>query len=44
VLPDGLANLCHTRGIEVIAAMPAVDLDDGTEAAEPATASVLRRA
>ncbi len=30
-LPAGLANICHTRGIEVIEAMPkpAVDIDEG---------------
>jgi DeoR family transcriptional regulator, glycerol-3-phosphate regulon repressor len=32
-LPAGLANICHTRGIEVIEAMPKlavdVDVDDG---------------
>lgn len=43
-LPAGLANICHTRGIEVIEAMPrsASDLDEpGAEAAPP---SVVRRA
>jgi DeoR family glycerol-3-phosphate regulon repressor len=40
-LPDGLAHLCHARGIQVIEALPAPDLDDGAEAPEP---SVLRRA
>jgi DeoR family glycerol-3-phosphate regulon repressor len=43
-LPAGLANICHTRGIEVIEAMPrsASDLDEpGAEAPPP---SVVRRA
>src|SRR5438094_50767 len=37
-LPAGLANICHTRGIEVIEAMPkpATDLDEpGAEPAAP---------
>jgi DeoR family glycerol-3-phosphate regulon repressor len=38
-LPAGLANICHTRGIEVIEAMPkpAVDIDEG--AVEPVAES-----
>jgi DeoR family glycerol-3-phosphate regulon repressor len=43
-LPAGLANICHSRGIEVIEAMPrsASDLDEpGAEAPPP---SLVRRA
>jgi DeoR family glycerol-3-phosphate regulon repressor len=43
-LPAALANICHSRGIEVIEVMPksASDLDEpGMEAAMP---SVVRRA
>jgi DeoR family glycerol-3-phosphate regulon repressor len=37
-LPAGLANICHTRGIEVIEAMPKpADLDETV--AEPASES-----
>ncbi|MGJ5203192.1 DeoR/GlpR family DNA-binding transcription regulator [Bradyrhizobium sp. HKCCYLR20261] len=43
-LPDGLASLCHTRGIEVISAMPADEAEDTAEANETASSSVLRRA
>jgi DeoR family transcriptional regulator, glycerol-3-phosphate regulon repressor len=45
-LPDGLASLCHIRGIQVIEAMPrpAIDLDDGGDSSEPAPSTVLRRA
>jgi DeoR family glycerol-3-phosphate regulon repressor len=43
-LPDGLAHLCHARGIQVIAALPAPDVDDGAETPEPAAPTVLRRA
>jgi DeoR family glycerol-3-phosphate regulon repressor len=42
-LPAGLANICHTRGIEVIEAMPkpAADLDEpGVE--PPSTVTRLR--
>ena len=42
-LPAGLANICHTRGIEVIEAMPkpAADIDEpGTEL--PSTVTRLR--
>jgi DeoR family glycerol-3-phosphate regulon repressor len=40
-LPAGLANICHTRGIDVVAAMdkPAPDIDEPV--AEPAS-SVTR--
>src|SRR4051794_30997986 len=44
-LPAGLANICHTRGIEVIEAMPtpATDLDEpGAEPAPPPAAIRLR--
>ncbi|MGC2087412.1 MAG: DeoR/GlpR family DNA-binding transcription regulator, partial [Bradyrhizobium sp.] len=43
-LPDGLAGLCHNRGIDVIAAMPAAELDDGSDASEPTSAAIFRRA
>lgn len=43
-LPDGLASLCHSRGIEVISAMPADESEDAAEASETASPSVLRRA
>ena len=47
-LPAGLANICHSRGIQVIEAMdkPAGDLDDGgaETGSEPASPAVLRRA
>ncbi|WP_315773407.1 MULTISPECIES: DeoR/GlpR family DNA-binding transcription regulator [unclassified Bradyrhizobium] len=43
-LPDGLASLCHSRGIEVVSAMPAADADDAAEATETAGSAVLRRA
>jgi len=45
-LPDGLASLCHTRGIQVIEALPrpAVDLDDGGDTSDPAPPGALRRA
>ncbi|MGJ5179858.1 DeoR/GlpR family DNA-binding transcription regulator [Bradyrhizobium oligotrophicum] len=43
-LPDGLASLCHSRGIEVISAMPADETEDAAEANETAGSSVLRRA
>jgi DeoR family glycerol-3-phosphate regulon repressor len=43
-LPAGIANICHSRGIEVIEAMPkpSVDIDDA--APEPAPPPTLRRA
>ena len=44
-LPAGLANICHTRGIEVIEAMPkpAVDIDEpGEPVAPPSTVTRLR--
>jgi DeoR family glycerol-3-phosphate regulon repressor len=43
-LPAGLANICHTRGIAVIEAMPkpAGDLDE--PGAEPAPPIIVRRA
>jgi DeoR family glycerol-3-phosphate regulon repressor len=39
-LPSSLANICHTRGIEVVEAMdkPAVDIDEPL--AEPASTVV----
>lgn len=43
-LPDGLASLCHSRGIEVISAMAADESEDAAEASESASPSVLRRA
>nr|WP_249792599.1 DeoR/GlpR family DNA-binding transcription regulator [Bradyrhizobium sp. BRP22] len=38
-LPAGLANICHTRGIEVVVAMdkPAADIDDTTPEPAPVT-------
>ncbi len=43
-LPAGLANICHTRGIEVIEAMPkpAVDIDEPGVEAAPSTVTRLR--
>jgi len=44
-LPAGLANVCHSRGIEVIEAMPksAGDIDEpGAEPAPPASVHRLR--
>src|SRR6478609_4941906 len=44
-LPAGLANICHTRGIEVIEAMPkpSADLDEpGEPVAPPLTVTRLR--
>ncbi|MGJ5040273.1 MULTISPECIES: DeoR/GlpR family DNA-binding transcription regulator [unclassified Bradyrhizobium] len=43
-LPDGLASLCHSRGIEVVSAMSADEADDAVEATETAGSAVLRRA
>ena len=43
-LPDGLASLCHSRGIEVISAMPADETDEAAEATETTSSTVLRRA
>ncbi len=43
-LPDGLASICHSRGIEVISAMPAEEPEEAAEAAETTSAAVLRRA
>jgi DeoR family glycerol-3-phosphate regulon repressor len=34
-LPAGLANICHSRGIEVIEAMPKSALDIDEPAIEP---------
>jgi DeoR family glycerol-3-phosphate regulon repressor len=45
-LPAGLANICHSRGIQVIEAMdkPAADIDEG-EAGDDANAPIpIRRA
>jgi DeoR family glycerol-3-phosphate regulon repressor len=45
-LPAGLANICHSRGIQVVEAMdkPAADSDEG-EAGEGANAPIpIRRA
>jgi DeoR family glycerol-3-phosphate regulon repressor len=38
-LPAGLANICHSRGIEVVVAMekPAVDMDDASPEPAPVT-------
>ena len=38
-LPAGLANICHSRGIEVVVAMekPAVDIDDASPEPAPVT-------
>jgi len=42
-LPAGLANICHTRGIEVIEAMPKLgDLDEQELEAAPPAAVRLR--
>ncbi len=43
-LPAGLANICHTRGIEVIEAMPkpSADLDEPGEPVAPPAAVRLR--
>jgi DeoR family glycerol-3-phosphate regulon repressor len=38
-LPAGLANICHTRGIEVIEAMPKPSADIDEPGPEPASAS-----
>ena len=43
-LPDGLASLCHSRGIEVVSAMPADEAEEAAEAAETANPAALRRA
>ncbi|CCE01757.1 DeoR/GlpR family DNA-binding transcription regulator [Bradyrhizobium sp. STM 3809] len=43
-LPDGLASLCDSRGIEVVSAMPADEADEAAEATETAPATALRRA
>jgi DeoR family glycerol-3-phosphate regulon repressor len=43
-LPDGLAALCHSRGIEVVSAMPADEADDAAEPTETTASAVLRRA
>jgi DeoR family glycerol-3-phosphate regulon repressor len=39
ILPAGLANICHTRGIEVVEAMPKpADLDEpGSEPSSTVT-------
>jgi DeoR family glycerol-3-phosphate regulon repressor len=45
-LPAGLANICHSRGIQVIEAIdkPAADIDEG-EAGDDANAPIpIRRA
>jgi DeoR family transcriptional regulator, glycerol-3-phosphate regulon repressor len=43
-LPAGLANICHTRGIEVIEAVPggSGDIDDTGTDPVPATVRVVR--
>lgn len=43
-LPDGLASLCHSRGIQVDVAMPGSDAEEGADSIEGAPAPVLRRA
>ncbi|WP_315706813.1 MULTISPECIES: DeoR/GlpR family DNA-binding transcription regulator [unclassified Bradyrhizobium] len=43
-LPDGLAGLCHSRGIQVVTAMPTADLEDGGDVPEASTSTILRRA
>ncbi|WP_315721405.1 MULTISPECIES: DeoR/GlpR family DNA-binding transcription regulator [unclassified Bradyrhizobium] len=43
-LPDGLAALCHSRGIEVVSAMPVDETDDTAEPTETSSSAVLRRA
>jgi DeoR family glycerol-3-phosphate regulon repressor len=43
-LPAGLANICHTRGIEVIEAMPKPSADLDEPGAEPAPPPIVRRA
>src|SRR5215471_4853507 len=44
-LPAGLANICHSRGIQVIEGMdkPQGDIDDGGDATEPASPVVRLR-
>jgi len=43
-LPAGLANICHTRGIAVIEAMPkpAADIDEPGEPAAPSGPRLVR--
>ena len=43
-LPAGLANICHTRGIDVVEAMdkPAPDIDEAAEPISPPAAVRLR--
>ncbi|GLH80550.1 DeoR family transcriptional regulator [Bradyrhizobium sp. SSBR45G] len=43
-LPDGLAALCHSRGIEVISALPDDEADEAAEPSETSASTVLRRA
>ncbi|CCE10966.1 glycerol-3-phosphate regulon repressor, transcriptional regulator protein, DeoR family [Bradyrhizobium sp. STM 3843] len=43
-LPDGLANVCHSRGIQVDVAMPASEPEEGADAPEQASPTILRRA
>ena len=43
-LPAGLANICHTRGIEVIEAMPKPSGDIDEPGVEPAPPTIVRRA
>jgi len=43
-VPDGLAAICHSRGIEVISAMPAGEPDEAAEAADTTPPPALRRA
>jgi len=44
-LPSGLANICHSRGIQVIEAMPkaAVDMEEVSEAPDPRSPVVRLR-
>jgi DeoR family glycerol-3-phosphate regulon repressor len=44
-LPAGLANICHSRGIQVIEAMPKVAGDDEADTSEAANEPIpIRRA
>lgn len=43
-LPDGLASLCHSRGIQVVEAVPRLlELDDAADAPDQVAHPVLRR-
>jgi hypothetical protein len=42
-LPSALANICHSRGIEVIEAMPKSSVDIDEAGIEPAPAAVRLR-